>query len=82
MAVYNKDKKNFILMLIFLGLVLISSILIFNSVMEKESKLEQTEPQSFENPDQVYIETKEILLDVSLKLNKGIYSIERVNTIE
>ena len=78
----NKDKKNFILMLIFLGLVLISSVLIFNSVMKKESKLEQTEPETFETPEQAYLETKAILFDVSSKLNKGIYSLEKVKTME
>jgi len=78
MANDNKDRRNFILMLIFLGLVLISSILIFDWVMNKESKLEQTEPETFETPEQAYLETKEILFDVSSKINKGVYSIDKV----
>lgn len=82
MAKENKDRRNFILMLIFLGLVLISSVLIFNSVMKKESELEKTEPETFETPEQAYRETKEILFDVSSKINKGIYSIEKINSIE
>mgnify|MGYP003499291391 FL=1 len=82
MAKENNDRRNFILMLIFLGLVLISSVLIFDWVMNKESKLEQTEPETFETPEQAYLETKEILFDVSSKINKGIYSIEKINTIE
>ena len=69
-------------MIIFLCLVLISSILIFNAVMKKESELEITEPQSFETPEQAFIETKQILNEVSTKLNKGIYSIERVKTLD
>nr|WP_297309229.1 hypothetical protein [uncultured Flavobacterium sp.] len=78
----NKDKRNFILMLIFLGLVLISSVLIFDWVMNKESKLEQTEPETFETPEQAFIQTKAILSDVSSKLNKGVYSLEKVKSIE
>lgn len=78
----NKDKKNFILMLIFLGLVLITSVILFDWVMNKESKLEQTEPETFETPEQAYLETKAILFDVSSKLNKGIYSLEKVKTME
>ncbi|WP_177763900.1 hypothetical protein [Flavobacterium sp. I3-2] len=78
----NKDKRNFLLMLIFLGLVLISSVLIFNSVMKKESKLEETEPETFETPEQAYHKTKDILFNVSTKINKGIYSIEKINTAE
>lgn len=78
----NKDKRNFILMLIFLGLVLISSVLIFDWVMKKESKLEQTEPETFETPEQAYLETKAILSDVSVKLNKGIFSLEKVKSLE
>lgn len=78
----NKDKKNFILMLIFLGIVLLSSIWIFNAATEKEAELEQTEPETFETPEQAYLETKEILFDVSTKLNKGIYSIEKVKNLE
>jgi len=78
----NKDKRNFILMLVFLGLVLISSILIFDWVTNKESKLEQTQPETFETPEQAYLKTKEVLFDVSEKINKGVYSIEKVKTIE
>lgn len=82
MKVENKDRKNFILMLIFLGLVLISSVLIFNWATKEEEKLETTEPETFETPEQAFHETKAILSNVSSKINKGIYSIEKVNSFE
>jgi len=78
----RKDKRNFIYMLIFLALVLLSSICIFNAVMSKESELEKTEGETFETPEQAYIETKRIIEDVSVKLNKGIFSIEKIKHLE
>jgi len=78
----KKENRNFIYMLIFLALVLLSSICIFNAVMSKESELEKTEGETFETPEQAYIETKRIIEDVSVKLNKGIFSIEKIKHLE
>lgn len=75
----NRDKRNFIFMLLFLVLVLISSICVFYAVNKKDSKLEGT---TFDTPEEAYIETEKILNNVSSNLNKGIKSAEHLEKFD
>lgn len=75
----NKDKRNFLFMLLFLFLVLLSSISIYYAVNRKESKVYGT---TFATPEEANLETQKLLNDVSIRINKGIESTDRLQKFE